>query len=294
MRSLSSFLLFENVLDNLDQTNPFITQLSTQLFTPNVTIVQENCGTMLGKKINIDLTVNGLVRMDWNGTLNVDRTIPETYRISKTDIQTWLGKSIYSTYVRDIHYCTSMGGVCAACYAASLNTAAPEVGSIIQIPNQYVTQVDSYLTTTSSSYSHSIDAETYDKITVYLDNHPLDISEYSSDGSTLTLNTAPAYGQFLTINYIAVSNKPFLNYVSNTFSGDLLGIEPISYQDLFLPLSVIDRAIRGNNIEQLHDQMQALGNVDQIYLDYCSNVTNRIERAILTLILFTLYNDVQS
>lgn len=294
MRTLSSFLLFENVLDNLDQTNPYVTQLSTQLFTPNVTIVQENCGTMLGKKISIDLSINGLVRMDWNGILNPNRTIPEAYRISKLDIQTWLGKSIYTTYVRDIHYCTSMGGICSACYAASLNVAAPKVGTIVNIPNRYVVHKDSFLTTTSPFYTISIGADTYDYVVVYLDNHPLGASEYSSDGSTITLSTAPAYGQFLTINYVAISNKPFLNYVSKTFSGDLLGVEPVSYQDLFLPLSVIDRAVAGNNIEQLHDQMQALGNVDQIYLDYCGSVTNRIERAILTLILFTLYNDVQS
>lgn len=295
MRLLSNFLLFENVLDNLNYSDPYVSLLATQLFKPNVTIVQQNCGTTLGKRIPVNLTCNGLVRMDWNGTLNLDGTIPVSYKISKADIQSWLGRSIYETYVRDLHYCTSVGGVCAACYAATMQTAAPEVGSIIQIPNSYVTHIDSFMTSTSTNYNLTVEREVFDYANIFLDNVLLEEgTDYTISDKLLTLSQAPTFGNFLTVNEIAISNKPFLSYVGKLYGGDFLGIEPIFFQDILLPHSVIDRNIQPSQLNQITTALEKLGIVDQTYLNYCEKITNKVERAIILLILYTLYTDVQS
>jgi hypothetical protein len=72
----------------------------------------------------------------------------------------------------------------------------------------------------------------------------------------------------------------------------LIGVESVSFQETFLPLGVIDRMIGTSQLDQIQDELQAMGTVEQTYLDYCNNVTNKIERAIILLILFTMYNDV--
>lgn len=294
-RSLTNFLLFEDLFDNLDSTNQTLRTLANQIFTPTVKVVQENCNTNLGRRIAVSPSVNGFVKVTFNGSLNPDRTIPEADRISKTDIDEWLASSIYTTYVRDLHYCTSVGGICASCYAATFNQPAPVVGSFVQVKNQYVLHSDYHLTATAiKSYSTTTDPATYDFKDIYLGSHVLETSEYTDNTGFITLTDAPAQGDYLTINSVIQSNKPFMNYLSNTYSGDLLGIEAIPTPPVTLPLGVIDRNISEGQVLQMTRQVENLQNIDRIHLDYCNSVRNKVEKSLLLIVLFSIYNDIQA
>ncbi len=294
-RSLTNFLLFEDLFDNLSTTNQTLNTLATQIFRPNVKVIQENCNTKLGRRIDVSPNINGLVKISFNGTLNGDRTIPDSDRISKEEIDEWLASSIYTTYVRDLHNCTSLGGICASCYAATFNAPAPAVGSFVQVQNQYTLHSDYHLTSDLvDTYGITTDSSLYDFLIVYLDNKVLTGDDYVFNGGSLTLSEYPELGQYLSINAVIASNKPFMSYLSNTFSGDLLGIQSIPTQPTTLPLGVIDRGISEGQILQLTNQLEKLPTVDQIHLDYCSNLHNKVEKALLLISLFSLHNDIQT
>jgi len=294
-RSLTNFILFEDLLDNLDSTNKNLTTLANQLFAPYVEVIQEDCKTKLGKRISVSPGVNGLVRIDFNVTLNPDRTIPDSYRISKSDIELWLANSIYTTYVRDLHYCTATGGICASCYASTFNVAAPKVGSLVQVKNQYVLSSDSYLTTSGSTvFAITADEGTYDSVTVYLDNQVLTDSQFSVVDNSVVLTDDPGFGNYLTINTVLVSNKPFMSYLADSYSGSVVGIKSIINQPITLPTGVVDRAINNNQLKNLYDQAEQLGLIDQVQLDYYNSLTNKVEKALLLITLYTIYNDISA
>ncbi len=294
-RSLTNFLLFEDLFDNLSTTNQTLNTLATQVFRPNVKVIQENCNTKLGRRIAVSPQVNGLVKLSFNGVLNPDRTIPDSDRISNEDINDWLASSIYTTYVRDLHNCTSVGGICACCYAATFNAPAPEVGSYVQVQNQYTLHSDYHLTSDLvDTYGITTDSSLYDFNNIYLSNHPLAETEYTTDGASITLNDLPLQGQYLSINSVIRSNKPFMAYLSGTFSGDLLGIQAIPTQPITLPFGVIDRGISPGQLLQLTSQLEKLPTVDQIHLDYCNSISNKIEKALLLITLFSIHNDIQA
>jgi len=294
-RSLTNYLLFEDLLDNLGTSNQTLTSLASQMFSPSVKIVQENCNTKLGKRLSVSPSINGEVKVTFNGTLNPDRTIPETDRISKEDIGDWLASSIYTTYVRDLHYCTSVGGVCACCYAATFNVAAPEVGTFQQIQNRYVLHSDHHLASSIiNSYSVSSDPATYDLKVIYINNHVVEASEYVDGGSFITFNNTLTDGDYIRIDSVILSNKPFLSYLANTFSGDLLGIQDVPNQHITLPLGFIDRNISEGQLDQLFRQLEDLKTVDQVYLDYIHGLADRVEKALLLITLFSIHNDIQT
>lgn len=297
-RSFANFLLFEDLFDNLDQTNLTLVTLANQIFAPYVTIVQENCGTKSGKLIDVTPSINGQVKLIFNGVLNPDRTIPLSYRISNTDINTWLGASLYTTRVRELHNCTSLGGVCGVCYASTFNTAAPEVGTQVQIKNQYILHTDSHLTSSSvDTYSISSDPATYHFLQVYLGNVLLEENtDYTlaSDSLSLTLTSMPTTGNYLTINSIIYSNKPFLSYLAGTYSGSALGISSITQQPTTLPLGFIDRNISEGQLMLLYDQVKNNSYVDQTTLDFYNSTRNRLEKALFLITVASIYNDIQA
>lgn len=295
-RSLVNFILFEDILDNLDPTNKNLNTLANQLFAPSVEVIQDNCGTKLGKRISVSPAVNGPVRIDFNGTLNPDRTIPDSYRISKDDIELWLANSIYTTYVRDLHYCTSIGGICASCYASTFNVPAPVVGTKVQVKNQYVLSSDSYLTTTGIlTYNISAEAGTYDSVVVYLNNSVLEEGvDFNVNNNVVILVNDPGFGNYLSVNTILVSNRPFLSYLAESFSGSVIGIKSIINQSITLPTNVIDRSINDNQLRHLYDQAVQLGFIDQTQLDYYNTIGNKIEKALFLILTYVINNDISS
>lgn len=301
-RSLSNFLLFEDLFDNLSTTNPSLTELASQIFSPYVTVVQEDCATKLGKKVKVSREISGLVKVEFNGTLEADRTIPESYRFSKEDIESMLATSMYTTYVRDLHYCTSVGGICASCYASTFGLPAPEVGTQVRVQNEYILRNDSYSTREDvKSYKIVDNSEvagenTYDYTLAYLDNHLLQEGvEYTVDSDNyLTLTEFPLEGQYLSINSVLRSNKPFMTYLANRYSGSLVGLKSITTQPTTLPLGVIDRGISEGQIDQLYTHLTQLSLVDQTVLDYYSRITNRLEKALFVITLYSIFNDIQT
>jgi hypothetical protein len=294
-RSLLNFLIFEDLFDNLDINNFEVVELARQLFVPSIKIVSENCGTKLGKILTVSPYINGNVRLDFNGVLDSNRMVPESYRISRIDIDTWLSQSIYKTKVRDLHYCASVGGVCATCYSSTFNIPAPSVGSVVPVRNQYVIHDDHYVTSAKvADYKLTVEEGTYDSLQVYLDNHIVLPSEYSLSNNIITFLEAPLQGQYLRVDSIINSNKPFMAYLASTYSGSLLGLEAVAQQPITLPLGIVDRGITDSCITLLQDQIERLGTIDQSIIDYYTSLSNKVEKSLYLLTLASIYNDIQA
>lgn len=108
VRSYANTLMIANIYKNIPRRDPVLHRFAKKILNPMVTVVNEDCGTTIGLKINTEEDVIGLIALDTN------QPIDEAY------LTALYQKGIYDVRVRDTSTCTSRGGVCAKCYRGRL------------------------------------------------------------------------------------------------------------------------------------------------------------------------------
>ena len=141
MRDYATFIAFQNLFDSLPGTEKTIDNAANMIFRPPVPIVEADCGTKLGKTIEITTSTYGYIEAISKKPLD------------NTEALNLLSQGIYSIGVRTISTCVSKKGICQTCYQGSIRVTAPAINTVVKVDS---TTKDPFLAYLANSYSGSL------------------------------------------------------------------------------------------------------------------------------------------
>lgn len=284
-RTYSNFLLFEDVLDTLASSTGIMSQAVRLLLNPMATVVMEDCSTYLGSIVDTSFELEGLTYIT-TGDVLTHQSISDLLRAGK-----------YKVGVRDLSTCVAhqAGGICRKCYEGTLiGSTAPAVGSTVTIPSMLIYQTDVLV---GDGYTATFDlTETSDDwydVKVINNGVIQDSSTYTLDYDTITLNTAPSSGNVYVVHYLKQNSDPFLGYIAKTYSGALLGMQPLPTIKPMLREALYEALFSDNYLGLLVEELKPLKAIPSTYMDYLEQIHGRMEKVLLTLYLYALYSNVQ-
>lgn len=121
MRSITNFLLFETIFDSIPNNNSQVYSVASRILDPSFTIVEEDCGTRLGRILSLGDSSVGKVSLLTYGSFDYQSSTGQvTETINSGDIltqsQTTALLTRYSQVAtRSLSTCTSKGGICRQC-----------------------------------------------------------------------------------------------------------------------------------------------------------------------------------
>lgn len=288
MRSYSGLLVFESVFDSIPSQEVLLSQFATTLFSPSVKIVEADCGTLLGKKVLTDYPIEGRIEL----STGVPYTQPR--------ISSLITSGTYFTHIRTLDTCTSKGGVCRACYAASrVGRSIPSVGDYLAIFPEYILASETTVFRTGESSSLlSYDSTAYDRVDVFTSGNPVTSgftlvppSDPSNPATGLIVLTTPATSDvYYTLHYSSVIRSPYLYWLAGTYSGSLLGMSPLPSPSLHLPQSLVSNSISLGQIEDLATSISATNRAPQDLVEYNRQIPGKLERSLFLLALGVIYS----
>lgn len=275
-RTFSNYLLFEGVLDSLANSGTGIVQSMTKdLLTPTVKIVEEDCETALGTQ--------GEVTFNEEGEYILGQSTPLTYQ----NIYTLLAQGKYLAKFRKTTSCVSKGGVCRTCLQGSmLGEALPQVGEYARVVPEFNYRSERHQGTGSPSNFSLRDDFDLAKIVVNGE-----VVEIVREGETsVTVDTADTF----LIRYYSSDSNSLLGYLGRSFSGGLLGINPLPTPPLLIKESLYNEILSDAQISILEEEVTGLDNVEDRFLDYARSLHSRLEKSLFLLFLFAVFSDIIS
>ena len=285
MRTISNYLLFEDILDNLPEGSSLMQQAVATLTNPLVPVLEDDCGTLLGRTYNSSYDLEGKVELATGVPLN-------RFRISN------LGHTIA---VRDMSACATKGGICKTCYDNSLVNLAKSkttsVGSSVRVPFEYDLQAQSLQIvsgSTTSAFILDLSAEDYDNLIVISNGYILSPSTYSVVEDVLSFTTIPAPASgYLNIVFTIISSNPLLGYMANTFSGGLLGLSPLPSESLPLRASIYASQIPSQFLARMVTEIESYPTITPSYTEYLSKIKDPLEQVLYILYLYAIFDNVE-
>lgn len=285
-RTYSNFLLFEDVLDNIPSGSDTMRRAASLLLNPTVKIVEEDCNTFLGKIAQTSQELQGYTEV-------ATKTV-----MTQARINTLLGSGQYKTGIRTLRTCQShlLGGVCRTCYKSSMlnspvTTAA--LGTSVIIPSYLVYQTDVLVGSGyTATFSLSETSDDWYATKVISNGVPL-TSGFTIGTNSITFTSIPAAGSLRVVQFIKQNLDPFLGYMAKTYSGALLGIQPLPSLDTFLRISLYEPLFPDSYVELMLDELSQFKAIPATYKDYLSRVHDRMEKVLLAMYLYGLYANVE-
>jgi hypothetical protein len=286
LRSYSGLLVFENIYDYIPTANPDIVNFSLGIFEPNVLISVYNCGTTLGNIQTVNYELEGKVE------LATDLVI------SKSRIDQLLFNGIYSIATRTLDSCVAPGGVCQLCYAASRQALpVPAVLDRVTIYPEYEITTDVLAGSPGqATYTLSLSTDQYDYVYVYIEGVLQPTSTFVISGTSITFNTGyiPTVTENIAVRYTALNRSPFLVYLAETYSGSVLGMEPLPSPMLPIRSLFLNSQISANRLAMLCEYTQGLTQIPSNYLQYMNTIQLPLEQALYMLALNSIFATVTS
>lgn len=286
MGTYSGFLLLEDLFDNLPEDSTALFNEATQLFSPTVKVVEENCNTNLGERISLDFSQIG----QWD--LALDR------RLTREDIEFYLGDGQYHRFVRNPPHCISPGGICKKCYmAVNPGEPVPKIDSQVKL-NTYLVVATQYilLSEGSSSYVLNTDDSDITRISVYHnDQYTKDysLSLMSTGEFRITYTGTIVAGDSLFIRMLKDTASPYMSYLSSTYSGNLLGASYLETGSLPARASLIKERITESRLHTLENELAKFSEyIPVTYMDYIAKIKDPLERELYILALYGVFYDV--
>jgi hypothetical protein len=288
-RTYSNFLLFENVLDSLTEgPDVIMAQAVNTLLNPIVTIIEEDCGTLIGNLVDTTFEIEGFVEVATGDPLTQARII------------TLLGQGQYLTGIRSLHTCLSHsgGGICRKCYEGSfLGSTAPTVGTKLSIKSiiQYQTDVirgNGY----SSVFPLSQTSDDYYSVVVINQGQVVDPSEYTLGYNYIQFPTIlpinSTTGTY-TVHFMDESTNPFQGYIAKTYSGGLLGMAILPTVNPLLRESLYNDQLSDSFLSLMADLLSKLSEIPSTHLEYVDRIHSKLEKVLYMLYLFAIYSNIQ-
>lgn len=284
MRTYSGFLLLEDVLDYLPASNGTLYNFAKSILNPVVTVVSEDCGTTLGKIIEINYEVEGRIELSTGNP------------ITETRILNLLALGIYKIAIRSLDSCVALNGVCRTCYHGTfLDLTSPAIGTKTKIVPEYNYQTDvARGDGVKTVFDLTEDPANYTKVLV-IQNGVIMLSGYIISGLTITLTVPPALGVNIVIHYYKNTAQPFMGYLANTYSGSLLGLKALPTQAVHLRPSLFHIVLSDVQIDLAKEELNtAYPLVTAPYIDYIGHVKDKLEKSLYIAVLYGLYSNVTS
>lgn len=282
IRSYSGLMILEGVFDNIPTTNPTVNSLALQIFSPRVLIEEEDCGTLLGKKISLNYDSVGLVELSTGLPFSPER------------VELLLSQGVYTTFVRSINTCVSKNGVCQKCYSAGRQKESiPPIGSSQIISPEYVSMVEvNSAAPGTTTLSIGQIQEYYDRAYVYIDEALQSEDSYSLTDSELILNTPLEDYHQVTIKFAVITRAPFLSWLASTYSGSLLGLKEMISPPLPIRKRLLTSLIPQSMVDLLAEEATSLPEVSEDCVSYLPLIKDPLEKALFTISLFGVYLNV--
>lgn len=294
IRSYAGTLLFETLFDSIQPENIDLVNFADRVFSPQVRVTMEDCGTTLGENTQINWDSQGLTELATNEVLSEDR------------ITQLLNQGSYYADTRSLSTCIAPGGVCRQCYKASRPTLPiPDVGVLVQIHPEYSVAVDTYLWAPPLPLTFKLSKAQgeADNFHVYVKGHLLAPTEYTitdnppdeGGGATLTLNQDPdpdGNQVYVVIRTTTIIRAPYLQWLADTYSGSMMGMKPISVMKLPVRKQLLDQTVSEGTLSSLIRQASELPMIPEENLAYIEKIADRYERALYVIALHIVYGSV--
>lgn len=286
MGSYSGYLLLEDLLDTLPEYSTALYNESNQLFNPSVLIVEDNCRTLLGRRVQVDYSIVGYVDLATG-----NRLTPES-------IDNLLSQGIYYRSVRSAPFCTSEGGVCKKCFEATYpEIGAVKVGSTQRVYSEVVLGTHIGVSTTGvNEFRVYADGEEISRVEVFVADEFTSSYTYriEDDGAWYVLftDTIPE-GSRVFIRMYKRTSAPFMSYLSHTYSGNLLGATPMGSGILPLRGGLIRERISKGRLRSLETELRSsVSNIPENFLEYLVNIRDPLEKELFIMALYGVFYDV--
>lgn len=282
-RTYSGTLVLESVFDAIPSSNTSLVSIANQVFSPQVTIVEEDCETLLGKFIDLTFEAEGETEA-LTGTV-----------MNPAYIQSQLEDGIYIAQVRSAANCVSRGGLCKVCYQASRpEDLTVDVGDRVEFRPEFIIQTELVRILSGDTANLAFDEAEYDFTYVYLNGNLLSSSDYFIDGTVLTILFPPSYPVSLTVKYAVISRVPFFYWLAGTFAGSLLGIQALPIEFLSLKPSLFSSLIPEGEISAIVTRLKSSPLTPIEINEYLDKVPSKMERALLAIATESLFSNVVS
>lgn len=144
MRSITNFLLFETIYDNLPLNNQAIVNFSSKILSPTFPIVEEDCGTKLGTLVSTGKFAVGKVSLFSYGTFTFETvsglisvTVEEGDILTTDMVTGLLSANIRPVATRSVQSCTSPGGLCRKCIRGSHPDTYPNLVDVPAVGSRF-------------------------------------------------------------------------------------------------------------------------------------------------------------
>lgn len=275
-RTFSNYLLFEGVLDSLASSSANIVQsMANNLLTPLVKVVEEDCETSLG--------TYGELTFGDEGEIIIGQSTPLTYQ----DIYLLLSQGKYKVNFRKTNSCISKGGVCRTCLRGSmLGENIPSIGEYVKVIPEFNYRSERLQGTgTPSTFTLRND---FDIAKVVVSGEVTDI--LLPNKTSVVVDTP---GTFL-IRYYTSDSTSLLGYLGRTFSGGLLGINPLPTPPLLIKESLYNDVLSDTQISILEEEVSNLSTIEDRFIDYSKDIHSKLEKSLFLLFLFAVFSDIIS
>lgn len=257
MRSVSSFLLLENLMYAIPSTLPSLKAVADRLFHPTVPLVEEDCGTTIGLTQGVRAITSTLWtpipdvhRFPYQYMVNLDGTT-----ISPSQLLALTSAGVDIVKVRHPSTCVSRGGICKQCYYAGL-----------------------LLSTSDFTYDGTLSYNYYDV------------------PPPKTAVTIPPIGSKVVLHAGIGEVKPFaqpseravFSYVAGTYTGAILGVSAFDTFPLPLKPSLLAMSINKNLLDRALGELASLQGIPGTYLRFVEGIEDYFEKAASVITLYAL------
>jgi hypothetical protein len=274
MRTYAGTLVFESVLDSVNPADQFLTRVARDIFSPAVKVVEDDCGTMLGRVFPMAYDLEGRVELATG------------LRLNQTRIRSLISDEIYRVAIRTLDTCVSSGGVCRKCYRATFSDKADvTVGTHVVIPPEYILFAETVMVPPAGSISLAALPQAYDKVLTFADGVLL-----GPEISPLSGGPRPST-DVVTLHYVSEVRSPYMYWLAGTYSGSLLGMGKLPAPPLHLPPKTLTGLLGETQVEDIVDHISGFTNVPADLLAYCKDVPSALEKATFAIALGVIYSD---
>lgn len=285
-RTYANFLLFEDVLDNLpDDSATIMKQAVDMLLNPTIQVVEEDCQTLLGRVVTTNYELEGLT------------SLATGLKLSRAYIDSLLSYGSYTVRIRDLHACNSheRGGICQKCYEATLmGETAPAVGTTFSIPTSLIYQSDVIVGNGySKQYPLSQTEDDWYDVKVIQNGEIVDPGLYTLGFDYIEFPGILATNSIYVVHFFQENTEPFQGYIAKTYSGGLLGMEPLPTLPTMLRESLYYKMFPDTYIGLMLEELNQLKEIPSTYIDYIDRIHDRLEKVLYILYLYALYKNLQ-
>lgn len=286
-RTYANFLLFEDVLDNLPEDSATIMKQAVEmLLNPSVKLVEEDCGTLLGKVVTTNYELEGLT------------SLATGFRLSRSYLDFLLSSGIYTVRIRDLHACNShlKGGICRKCYEATLlGETAPEVGTSLTIATSLIYQSDIIIGNNyTKQFPLSQTEDDWYDVKVIRNGEVIDPSLYTLGFDYIEFPVTLPTNEIYVVHFFQENAEPFQGYVSKTYSGGLLGMEPLPTLPTMLRETLYVDMFSDTFFGLMLEELRTLSSIPSTYMDFIDRIHDKLEKVLYVLYLYALYKNVES